>query len=155
MTTEETAVLMIKLKEAFKRLVAYQRLENDKPINKLKIIEKQLTVLLKILISWQSYTDFLYKTDEDILKVLDYGEGKKFFGFDLEDPNEELIPKDKKKRMVDDFGEEILDIIEEQKPKNMTEKQEQKLNEQVKKLMKEESDEPKMFKNSKISLNSA
>ena len=58
--------LMQKITYDFKKLITLIRLENEKPENKLNLIENQLKSLVMILVVWGKYTDTIYKSEDDI-----------------------------------------------------------------------------------------
>ena len=55
----------------FKKLITLIRLENEKPENKILLIENQLKSLIMILVIWNRYTDVIYKPEELIENELD------------------------------------------------------------------------------------
>jgi len=58
--------LMQKITYDFKKLITLIRLENEKPEDKLSLIENQLKSLVMILVVWTKYTDIIYKPEEQI-----------------------------------------------------------------------------------------
>lgn len=58
--------LMQKISYDFKKLITLIRLENEKPENKLNLVENQLKSLVMILVVWNKYTDLIYKNEDDI-----------------------------------------------------------------------------------------
>ncbi len=58
--------LIQKISYDFKKLITLIRLENEKPENKLNLVESQLKSLVMILVVWGKYTDIIYKPEEDI-----------------------------------------------------------------------------------------
>jgi hypothetical protein len=57
---------MQKITYDFKKLITLIRLENEKPENKLNLVENQLKSLVMILVVWGKYTDIIYKPEEEI-----------------------------------------------------------------------------------------
>ena len=112
MKTEEMSVLKIRLTEAFKRLIAYQRLEYEKPITKFKMIESQLQSLFQLIISWTQYVNFLYKTDAEmeILVNTNY-DGL----YNERDPNIGLFTEEEKNEIKEKFGDEAIEYLEKYK----------------------------------------
>ena len=58
--------ILNKLKEKFREIVEKQRLLNERPLNKIELIEKQVTNILSMLITWNRYCEILYMTGEDL-----------------------------------------------------------------------------------------
>ncbi len=63
--------LIEKISYDFKRLITLIRLENEKPENKINLIETQLKSLVMILVVWNKYTDIIYKPEEDIQREIE------------------------------------------------------------------------------------
>ena len=110
MSREETTILQIRLKEAFKRVIGFQRLEYEKPLMKFKIIESQLSALFQIIISWSEYTNFLYKTDKEIEQIKKLSIEGLFKG---RDPSVGPFNEEEKKSLKEKFGEEAYTYIEQ------------------------------------------
>lgn len=54
----------------FKKIITLIRLENEKPNNKIEVIESQLKALTMIIVLWRRYTDVIYTPDNDIENIL-------------------------------------------------------------------------------------
>ena len=114
MSSPELTVLQIQLKEAFKRLIGYQRLESEKPLAKFKIIESQLTALFQILVTWTQYCEFLYIPDAQLDQIR--VEETKEDDFEGKLKNQGLFTPEEKEQMKETFGDKIFDYLNELKP---------------------------------------
>jgi len=63
--------LIEKITYDFKKLITLIRLENEKPENKIILIENQIKSLVMILVVWNKYTDIIYKPEDEIMQELD------------------------------------------------------------------------------------
>ncbi len=67
---EDFKLLKDNLNYLFKKLVHLLMQENEKPDNKLQIIEHQLKHLTMVLVLWNKYTEIIYTSDAEIEKIL-------------------------------------------------------------------------------------
>lgn len=114
---KDTAIktLMEKITYDFKKLITLIRLENEKPENKLMIIESQLKSLAMILVIWNKYTDIIYKPDERVEEQID--ESKKL-SFNVRQRLESKTPEDMiKERDSEGLKNYYLDKITDKKGK--------------------------------------
>lgn len=54
------------LKNKFKELILKQRSINEAPNNKLELIEKQITNIMSLMITWNRYCEVLYMSNEEL-----------------------------------------------------------------------------------------
>jgi hypothetical protein len=75
LVTEDTKndfnLLKDNLSYLFKRLISLIREENEKPDNKLELVESQLKNLTMILVLWSRYVEIIYTPDAEVEKILD------------------------------------------------------------------------------------
>lgn len=102
-TKGEGKIIHDKFKDIFTSLIEKQRILNDVPNNKINLIEKTLTSLINITITWNKYIEVLYMTDEEISK-LNSGNGVDTREIDLLDDKEinEKLEENSKEQLVGD-----------------------------------------------------
>jgi len=101
--SEITNHLKNNLTYLFKKLITLIRLENEKPDNKIEIIENQMKSLVMILVLWNKYVDIIYMPENDVNLLIEREKSEKHSFEKIKSENIEDLVAEKDPRMLKEY----------------------------------------------------
>jgi len=87
----------------FKKLITLIRLENDKPDNKIELIENHIKSLIMILVVWNKYVEIIYMPESDVNKQMENEKSTEKHGRDFRSKTLEELVSEKNPRMIKEY----------------------------------------------------